>query len=464
MSCFEKGFHPTKECYETILQTMAEAVFIVDLNGYIKFCNMAVGSLIGHDPEKLPGKAFNELNLGITSSHISSIIQTGQPLDNEELTLKHKEGGTIPVLRNARIMRNLKGDTIGIVETFRDISTLKAVEKKLKRLETRQKSGRSFQNMVGKSQPMQNVFELIRMSSSSNASILITGDTGTGKELAARAIHNESARKRRSMIIVNCSALPENLLESELFGHVKGAFTGAIKDKQGRFELADKGTLFLDEISEISPLIQLKLLRFLQEKEFERVGESTTRKSNVRIISATNKNLWQLVQEGKFREDLYYRLKVFPIQIPSLRERKKDIGFLIQHFIDKFNIETGRKISGLSSEAALVLMDYCWPGNVRELENAIEHAFVIRRDGLIDLFDLPVEIRQVSLKESICGEKEPISAISDPLRKNVLDKEELTQLLEKFHWNKSAVAKYLNINRTTVWRMIKRFKIEEKAI
>lgn len=464
MSCLEKGFHATKECYETILQTMAEAVFIIDLNGYIKFCNTAVKNLIGHDPKQLLGKAFDDLNLGINSAHVSSIIQAGKFLDNEELTLRHKEGKTVPVLRNARVMRNLQGDAIGIVETFRDLSTLKAVEKKLKRLEIQQKSEASFQNMVGKSQPMQNVFELIKMSSSSNASILITGDTGTGKELAARAIHNESPRKQMPMVIVNCSALPENLLESELFGHVKGAFTGAIKDKQGRFDLANKGTLFLDEISEISPLIQLKLLRFLQEKEFERVGESTTRKSDVRIISATNKDLWKLVQEGRFREDLYYRLKVFPIKIPSLKERKKDIGFLIQHFIDKFNTETGRKISGLSRDAALVLMEYCWPGNVRELENAIEHAFVIRREGLIDLFDLPVEIRQISLKDRMCRGQDATLRGDLPPKKNALDKVELTYLLDKFHWNKSAVATYLNVNRTTVWRMIKRFNIEKKDL
>lgn len=460
MSCSEKGFQPSKECYETALQTMAEAVFIIDMNGQIRFCNSAVERLVGHSPDALTGKTFQDFDLGINSTHISAIIRAGKTIDNEELKLRHKNGHYVPVLRNARIMRSISDEIVGIIETFRDISTLRAVEKKLKRLETRQKTAVSFQHMVGKSHPMQNVFELIRMSSSSNASILITGETGTGKELAARAIHNESSRKRKPLIKVNCSALPENLLESELFGHVKGAFTGAIKDKKGRFELAHTGTLFLDEISEISPLIQLKLLRFLQEKEFERVGESTTRKSDVRIISATNKDLWNLVQSGTFREDLYYRLKVFPIQIPSLRERKKDIGFLIQHFIDKFNIETGRHIEGLSSEAAMLLMDYCWPGNVRELENAIEHAFVIRREGLIDVLDLPAELRQISLKENICKGKE---AGSPPgtLRKKLINRDELIQLLDKFMWNKSALAQYLGVNRTTVWRMIKRFNIED---
>lgn len=463
MSCFEKGFHPTKECYETVLQTMAEAVFIIDLKGVIKFCNKAVKNLIGYEPEELLGKTFDELELGIQPAHIASIVQAGKTIDNEELTLKHKEGRDIPVSRNARIMRNMDRDAIGVVETFRDLSTLKAVEKKLERLKNKQKLETSFQNMVGRSQPMQNVFELIKMSSSSNASILITGDTGTGKELAARAIHNESYRKKRALVTVNCSALPENLLESELFGHVKGAFTGAIKDKKGRFELADQGTLFLDEISEISPLIQLKLLRFLQEKEFERVGESITRQSDVRVISATNKDLWQMVQNGMFREDLYYRLKVFPIQIPPLKERKKDVGFLIEHFIERFNIETGRNIKGLSSEAALSLMEYQWPGNVRELENAIEHAFVIRREGLIELLDLPIEIRKTPITDpKIMQSEDPIST-AQTRSKPPLDKESLTQLLIEFHWNKSALAKHLNINRTTVWRMMKRFKIAEKA-
>ncbi len=273
---------------------------------------------------------------------------------------------------------------------------------------------------------------------------------------------------------MNCSALPEGLLESELFGHVRGAFTGAIRDKVGRFELADSGTLFLDEIGEVSPLIQVKLLRFLQEREFERVGESTTRRSDVRIIAATNRDLRALIRRGEFREDLFYRLKVFPIHLPRLRDRKEDIGPLVDHFIARFRTETGKPILGLSHEAAVTLMDYCWPGNIRELENAIEHAFVTCREGYIGLFDLPLEIRRVELREGVCEPSGSSGAAPDPRTPSLtprpytrvsgrLTREQLVRLLEQHQWNRTEAARALGVERTTLWRWMKKLGVEHQG-
>ena len=321
-------------------------------------------------------------------------------------------------------------------------------------------------NIIGNSREIQEVHELIMLAASSYSTVLITGDTGTGKELVAKAIHANSDIKDGPFIAVNCSALPESLLESELFGHTRGAFTGAIKDKIGRFELADGGTLFLDEIGEISPLIQVKLLRFLQEREFERVGDSVTHKSNVRIIAATNRNLRKLVMTGEFREDFFYRLKVFPIHLPPLRERKPDIAPLVNHFIIKFNALTKKNITGLTRDANIILMDYCWPGNIRELENAIEHAFVTCQSETIDIFDLPIEIRQAEIRLDICKTAmdnigshttAPNTPISQVHRANLSEKDELVELLDRYRGNKSEVARQLGVDRTTIWRKMKRF-------
>jgi transcriptional regulator with GAF, ATPase, and Fis domain len=289
--------------------------------------------------------------------------------------------------------------------------------------------------------------------------VLITGETGTGKELTARTIHEQSGRKIGPMVKVNCSALTESLLESELFGHAKGAFTGAIKDKIGRFELADAGTLFLDEIGDVSPYIQVKLLRFLQEREFERVGEGETRRADVRIITATNKDLRALVRKGDFREDLYYRLKVFPIHMPPLRERKEDVGLLIHYFIEKFNKQTGKAIGSLSSEAALTLMDYSWPGNIRELENAIEHAFVTCREKEIGIFDLPLEIRHVELTSTSGMQKQdgpsPIPELFT--KRKHLTREDLAGALKITQGNRIEAARLLGVDRTTLWRYMKKW-------
>ncbi|MCP4295520.1 MAG: PAS domain S-box protein [Proteobacteria bacterium] len=450
----------TDSCYKTILQTMHEGVFVADLKGKIIFANRAMEELTGFIAGGLVGSSCSSFMFCVCEDGTDCIAYSQKIASNHECQIKHKNGRNIPVLKNAQVLMNQEKKVIGVVETLTDISKLKTLQERLNKLKIKDRDRNSYRKIVGKGPRMTELFDLLKLASTSNSAILIHGETGTGKELVADALHKESLRKKNPLVKVNCSALSDTLLESELFGHAKGAFTGAIHERIGRFELAHKGTLFLDEISEISPLIQLKLLRFLQEKEYERVGESKTRKSDVRIISATNKDLFALVNQGLFREDLYYRLKVFPLYIPPLRDRKEDIGILIDHFINKYNLETGNSISGTKSAATSLLMDYDWPGNIRELENAIEHAFVIRNEGEIEIFDLPIEIRKssIQIRPSLSSE---IGSITEPVtyRRSSVDEKELRELLHRFKWKQSAVAKYLKVNRTTVWRLVKKYNL-----
>jgi len=319
-----------------------------------------------------------------------------------------------------------------------------------------------FDGIIGKSHVMKDVFASIRASAASETTILIQGESGTGKELVANAIHSASMRKDVLMVTVNCSALSESLLESELFGHIHGAFTGAIRDRVGRFEEADAGTVFLDEIGEISSYIQLKLLRVLQQREIERVGESRKRKVNIRIIAATNKNLYDLVQKGFFREDLYYRLKVFPVYLPPLRKRKEDIPLLVNYFIHMHNKITGKQIQGVLHPVMRIFMDHSWPGNVRELGNAIEHAFVLCNAEQIDVPDLPVEMRQTGYHPAFFESDK--TAGKAFLHRKKLDQEKLLHLLKECDWNKAEVARRVGLSRASIWKYMKKWGIPQKQL
>lgn len=360
-------------------------------------------------------------------------------------------------MKNARLVKDENGRILGVVETVTDLTELTKTKLKVEEAERKLGEVHRFDRIIGKSHVMRQVFEAVKAAAASEATILIEGESGTGKELVAGAIHFNSNRMTKPLVTVNCSALTESLLESELFGHVKGAYTGAIKDRMGRFEEADGGTIFLDEIGEISPYIQVKLLRVLQEREVERVGESKRRKINIRILTATNKNLYELVQSGTFREDLYYRLKVFPIFVPPLRERKDDIPVLVSHFIKQQNETTGKKIKGLTHTATQILMDYNWPGNVRELENAIEHAFVLCNSEMVDTFDLPVEIRKTEFAPPHTANQVPRHTYSRA-GKN-LTPQALRELLETHQWNKAEVARQIGVSRTAVWKYMKKWDI-----
>lgn len=314
----------------------------------------------------------------------------------------------------------------------------------------------SFNGIVGKHKKMLELYNLIKIASDSLANVLITGESGTGKELVAKAIHANSDRKDKPFVVVNCSALTETLLESELFGHVKGSFTGAYKDKAGKFEIAHGGTLFLDEIGDISPAVQLKLLRVIQERTFERVGGNEPISVDIRIITATNKNLRKLIRKEQFREDLYYRLKVFPINTIPLRGRKNDIPLLCDYFIKQFKDSTGKNITGLTSDAKELLLDYCWPGNIRELENCIEYSFAICRERRIDAYDLPQEIKSKRLRNEVCGEQD-----NNSFKRLNITGNELKSILITNNWNKSATARQLGISRVALWKKIKSLGIEE---
>ncbi|MEO5354198.1 MAG: sigma-54 dependent transcriptional regulator [Magnetococcus sp. XQGC-1] len=301
---------------------------------------------------------------------------------------------------------------------------------------------------------MQSLYRLVENLAEVESSVLITGESGTGKELVAEAIHNEGHRSSQPLVKVNCVALSETLLESELFGHTRGAFTGAVRERTGRFQDAHRGTLFLDEIGDISPTLQLRLLRFLQEKQFERVGENRTREVDVRIIAATNKNLPDLVAQGRFRQDLYFRLKVVEVAVPPLRQRMEDLPLLVEQMIADFNLRFRKSIPGISRSAMAALLRHQWPGNIRELLHAIEHAFVLCREGAIDLPHLPDELQH------LCGPGNDASP--DPTQKDVPEKSAILQALAETRWNRDKAAQRLGMSRSTFYRRLKQLAIDQE--
>ncbi|MCB0394639.1 MAG: sigma-54-dependent Fis family transcriptional regulator, partial [Bdellovibrionales bacterium] len=314
-----------------------------------------------------------------------------------------------------------------------------------------------FDNIIGQSKEITRILELVDRVSDSDSTILVTGESGTGKEVIARAIHYNSARANKTLIPVNCGAIPNELLESELFGHVKGAFTGATNNRVGRFELANGGTIFLDEVGELPPPLQVKLLRAIQEKTFEPVGGTKTIEVDVRIIAATNVDLEKAVREGRFREDLFYRLNVIPMHIPALRERKSDIPLLVHHFIEKFNQTKKRELSGIDPNALEMMQGYDWPGNIRELENLVERISILKGIGNIEVSDIPVKY-QTAVSEAI-GEEEvhlPNTGIDFNSAVDAFENSLILKALERTNWNRNRAAQLLRLNRTTLVEKIKK--------
>ena len=319
-----------------------------------------------------------------------------------------------------------------------------------------------FDNIIGKSRALQSVLTIVEKIADTNSTVLVTGPSGTGKELVARALHYNSRRADRALVTVNCGAIPEELLESELFGHVKGAFTNAVHHREGRFALADGGTIFLDEIGDMSPNLQVKLLRVLQEKTFEPVGSSKTIKVDVRVIAATNQHLEELIEKKMFREDLYYRLNVLPIEVPPLCDRSDDVPLLVHHFIDIANQEMDTRIDGITEGAMKLLVGYAWPGNVRELENMVERIVILRRDGEITSDDLPDQFHLRSEKKSAAPHV-PSEGIMFNEVISDLETDLILQALEQTHWNKNRAAQLLGLNRTTLLEKIKKKGLEPRS-
>jgi two-component system, NtrC family, response regulator AtoC len=339
-----------------------------------------------------------------------------------------------------------------VVAKALEVENLKAT---VQRLEHEVKERYSFQNIIGKGQVIQSIFALIERIADTNATVLIQGESGTGKELVARALHYSSNRKINPFIQVNCAALPESLLESELFGHEKGAFTGAIAQRHGRFELANGGTIFLDEIGEISPQVQVKLLRVIQERSFERIGGQQTINIDVRVVAATNKDLAVEMREGRFREDLFYRLNVIPLHMPSLRERKEDIPLLIEHFLKKYDPK--RRISSVHPAALKLLVDYYWPGNVRELENTMERLAIVTPGATIEASDIPAEFRHSRV---LPGPEVRFMMPESGLDLEQVEKAFITQALELAQGNKSKAAKLLGLTRHTLLYRIEKHNLD----
>ena len=327
-------------------------------------------------------------------------------------------------------------------------------EEEIRELRTRIEQTAEFSGIIGKDPQMQNIYRLIEDIAPTDATVLIQGESGTGKELVARAIHRQSPRMNKPFIVINCSAYPATLLESELFGHEKGAFTGAIRRKTGRFEQADGGTVFLDEIGEIAPSAQIKLLRVLQSHKFERIGGEETLNVDVRILAATNKNLLKEVRNGSFREDLFYRLNVIPIHLPPLRNRRNDIPLLARYFLRRFALEQNKEIQDFSSEAMRLILDYPWPGNVRELENSIEHTAVLAKRSKVEISDLPVAIRDVA----------PSLASESPGTMVENEKKLLLEVLQECDWNKKKTALQLGISRSTLYEKLKKYQIIKPTV
>ncbi len=436
-----EGYH------DVILDSINEGVFTVDLNWRITTFNRAAEWITGVKREEAIGRPCCEVfrtNICEDACVLRQTRKTGKPVVNKTAHVVTSEGKRISIRISTALLRDEAGKIIGGVEMFQDLRQIEQLQKELE-------SRYTFADIIGRSEAMRNLFEIVPQIAESDSTVLIEGASGTGKELFARAIHNLSPRQKKRFVAINCSALPDTLLESELFGYKAGAFTDARRDKLGRFMMADKGTLFLDEIGDISPAMQARLLRVLQERQIEPLGSVEPVDIDVRIIAATNKNLTELVRTGVFREDLFYRIHVIYMNLPNLRQRREDIPLLVAHLIAKFNRIQGKNIADVSDEVLARLMECDFPGNVRELENIIEQAFVLCRDGMIELKHLPPELRP-----ALVNGRETAGSMSLQTMEMFL----IIKTLRRCKGNRKKTAGELGINVSTLYRKIKALQIE----
>ena len=433
-----------------ILDSISEGVFTIDLDWRITSFNRAAEEISGISRQEAIGRHCGDVlraEVCETGCTLRQTMETGDPITNRAVHIIDAQGNKRAIAISTALLKNTKGQVIGGVETFRDISMVEQLRKEIE-------GSYSCEDIISQSHKMQNIFAIMPNIAESNTTVLIEGESGTGKELFARAIHNMSFRKDKPFVAVNCGALPDTLLESELFGYKTGAFTDAKKDKPGRFALAEGGTIFLDEIGDISASVQVKLLRVLQEKIYEPVGGISSVKADVRIITATNKKLDQLVQQKEFRDDLYYRINVMKLDLPPLRDKKEDIPLLVEHFISRFNRLQNKNICCVTNEVMVALLAHDYPGNVRELENIIEHCFVLCDGEYIEAEHLPLSVRP-ALKTDKTVSTQPATIKQMEL---VL----ITQALRRNKGNKTAAARELGIDKSTLFRKMKTFDIKSK--
>jgi PAS domain S-box-containing protein len=449
----EKELAEHRTRLEAIFGSVKDGIVTVDPELRIIEANKSTEDICGIAVKEIAGKTFSQC-LNHCSKSCSEVLR--QTLEKKMTTKEyrvecgHHERHQQTVSVSSSPLLDPEGKFMGVVPVIRDITLLRDLERELR-------ERHQFQNIIGRSKKMQDTYRLLEDLANLETTVLITGESGTGKELVARALHYSGQRAFKPFVTVSCSALAESLLESELFGHVRGAFTGAIRDKQGRFQAANGGTILLDEIGDISPLIQLKLLRVLQEKEIERVGESTPQKVDVRVIASTNKDLKEKVRRGEFRQDLYYRLKVVEVSLPPLRERLEDLPLLVDHFCHSFNERFKKNIEGISNEVLGKFMDYPWLGNVRELEHVMEHAFVICHGGAITLEHLPSEISNYERNDG--SERSVRIPVQESHTQGSNGAKEILDALNKAHWNKTKAARLLGISRRTIYRKICLYQI-----
>jgi len=452
-----------KTYWKAVVDTIQEGVMIVDPGGVIVAVNQALSELTGFAAEELIGRSCATLNCATCRAkrdqeghHWCSLFEQGRMNKQRCAVLRH-DGRYVQVLKNASVLKNDGGEVIGAVETLTDISGLLERDTAIEAFR-RELSGRdTFHGMVGRSAAMQRVYDLIDNAADSDAPLAISGESGTGKELVARAVHERGKRNKGPYIKVNCAALNEALLESELFGHVRGAFTGAHQGRTGRFEAANGGCIFLDEIGDLPMLTQVKLLRVLEEKVIERVGDNQPVPVDVRIITATNRNLEAMVREGSFRQDLFYRINVIPVRIPPLRERIEDVPLLAESFFHTLQLKSGKDIRTISPQAMDLLMAYAWPGNVRELRSSFEYAFVTCQTTSILPEDLPSSLCRTL---PTMGEQRRTTTRRPTENREERKKQELLAALREAGGNQSRAAEILGISRVTVWNRIKRYGLK----
>jgi PAS domain S-box-containing protein len=441
----EFGENPPPAFLKTILDSLTEGVFTINPEYVITSFNQAAEKITGFSRQEAIGKRCYEVfqaDICQENCALARTLKTQKNLVDLPVNILTAQGKVIPISITTSVLKDDRDRMIGGVETFRDLTMLEALRKELHQKYT-------IGDIIGKSKALQKIFAILPDVAQSDSTILIQGPSGSGKELLAKAIHELSPRKRKPFVAINCSAFPETLLESELFGYVKGAFTDAKKDKPGKLALAYEGTLFLDEIGDLPLAMQVKLLRVLQEKTYEPLGSNIARKVQARVISASNKDLRHQVDTGRFREDLYYRLKVIQINLPTLKERREDIPLLIDHFIQRFNFQKKKKISQVSSKVMETLIYYDYPGNIRELENIMEHAFVLCHGSVIQPAHLPLELQALPSAEKVLQ-----SSRGQKLKDQEISL--IEQTLERHRGNRLAAARELGIHPTTIWRKLKR--------